>query len=340
MDILACRSHQRCNSMPRQITAFEFNGQPGPEILMNSCNANEICWYSQDSPGNWTKHQIAAEPTIWAAFPVDADADGDLDIAATQGTKQMIFWNWGSGSWVKERITQYGHPRRSVILDYEPDGLPEMLVSYIPWFSTGEPSFLRVFELDRYESSGDAASVVLDTQGSQSWGSISWVSTHPPGTGVVFQVRSGPTYTLMGDWSDTLSTPGSLQGILTDGDRFLQYRTILSTPDPLLTPQLEEVTITWNPLGIGGQGTAEPWLTGPSPNPVADLSLIRLTLESPSSILIKIFDLSGRTVDVLADGVFEAGKHNLVIPELPAGVYLLRAESEYGIQTVRLVVLE
>lgn len=319
---------------------FEFNGEPGPEILMNSVNADEICWYSQESPDSWTEHQIAAEPTIWTAYPADADADGDIDIVATQETTQIIFWNIGAGSWEKERITQYGDPRRSVVLDYEPDGIPELLVSY-PHSSTppGSP-FLRAFNLDRYATSGDTSSVVLDTQGNQSWGSISWESTHPSGTSVEFQVRSGPIYTLMREWSDTLSAPGNLQGILTEGDRFLQYKTILSTSDPFLTPQLEEVTITWGPSGINEQGTVESWLTGPSPNPVLGQSLIMLNLESPGSVRVAFFDLSGRAVDVLADQVFEAGTHSLIMPELPAGVYLLRAEIEYGIQTARFVVLE
>ncbi|MCD6587911.1 MAG: T9SS type A sorting domain-containing protein [Candidatus Fermentibacteraceae bacterium] len=324
-------------NVPRQITVFEFNGQPGPEILMNSVNADEICWYSQDSPDNWTEHQIAAESTIWTAYPVDADADGDLDIAATQETTQIIFWNLGAGSWEKERITQYGDSRRSVVLDYEPDGIPELLVSYPYW---PNPSFLRAFDLDRNATSGDAASVVLDTQGSQSWGSISWESTQPSGTSVVFQVRSGPIYTLMRDWSDTLCTPGNLQGILTDGDRFLQYKTILSTSDPFLTPQLEEVTITWGPSGIAEQGTIEPWLTGPSPNPVSGQSLIMLTLDSPGNVQVAFFDVSGRVVNVLTDQVYEAGTHSLTLPELPAGVYLLRAEIDFSVQTLRFVVLE
>ncbi len=321
---------------PQKITAFEFNGQPGPEILMNSVSATEMCWYSQDSPDNWTKHQIAAESNIWTANPVDADADGDIDIVATQRDAQVIFWNNGGGSWQKERITQYDVSRRSVVLDYEPDGMPDLLVSY-PSYSS---SFLRAFDLERHTASGYASSVVLDTEGSQSWGSISWESTYPSGTSVVFQVRSGPLYTRMRDWSDTLSAPGNLQGILTEGDRFLQYKTILSTSDPFLTPQLEEVTISWGPSGVGEQGTLNPWLTGPSPNPVSGQSSISITLDSPGNVQIAIFDVSGKVVNLPANQVFEAGFHSLALPELPAGIYLLRAVIESGVHTGRFVVLK
>ena len=326
-------------SMPRQITAFEMNGEPGAELLINSVNADEICWYSQDSPDNWTEHQIAPDPAIWRAYPVDLDVDGDIDIVARQGGRQVVYWNQGAGSWTKEFLTLWGHPRESMALDYEPDGLPEILVAHAQW-GPAEPAHLTAYELTRFAASGYVSSVVLDTEGEQDWGEITWDSMELPGTSVGFQVRSGPAYTLMRDWSDTLSAPGSLEGILVDGDRYLQYKAILSTSDPAFTPELNEVTISWEPTGIGAPEGMDDWQSGPFPNPVCSGSRIELNLVEPAAIRLLVLDLSGRLVETLANGTFDEGSYDLSLPSLLPGVYLLRASRGSTVETVKFLVLE
>ena len=79
----------------------------------------------------------------------------------------------------------------------------------------------------------------------------------------------------MGVWSDTLTSPCSLAGILQDGRRYVQYKVILSTSNPDSTSILNDVIISWNPLGIGGDPhTTEYLLIGAEPNPASDFARI------------------------------------------------------------------
>ena len=40
----------------------------------------------------------------------------------------------------------------------------------------------------------------------------------------------------MGDWSINITTPGSLENYLNDGDRYIQYKVLLETVNPGLSP--------------------------------------------------------------------------------------------------------
>jgi len=99
---------------------------------------------------------------------------------------------------------------------------------------------------------GSLESSILDIQGvNYSWNDFDWNATTPANTSVSFQLRASWNYIYMGVWSDTLTSPCSLAGILQDGRRYVQYRVILSTSDPDSTSILNDVTITWNPVGVG-----------------------------------------------------------------------------------------
>lgn len=327
--------------MPRQITAFEMDGQPGVELLMNSVNAGEMCWYGQTAPDVWEAHQIeAGDSGVWTAYPSDVDGDGDQDVGVYQQEMTVcLYWNEGPAMWGFQRITLYGHPGGSVVLDCDLDGENELLVSHVHWNYLDTP-YLGAYELESFEPVGTADSKVLDAQGPCDWGAIDWVAMEPPGTSVAFQVASGPLYTLMRDWSDTLDAPCDLEGILVDGDRFLQYRAILRTSDPLLAPELQEVTITWDPLGIEEPDAGAAWIEGPHPNPASGGSMVTLELESASFVDMEIMDLSGRVASILARGVLDPGGYEYPIPSLPAGVYFLGASCGGNRAVSRFVVLE
>lgn len=107
------------------------------------------------------------------------------------------------------------------------------------------------WNLQEYSSEGSLESSILDTQGDADWYYIDWNATTPLNTSVSFQVRASDDYSIMGAWSDTLTSACLLTGLLNDGDRFVQYRAILNTSDPDTTSILNDITILWDPLGIG-----------------------------------------------------------------------------------------
>lgn len=94
------------------------------------------------------------------------------------------------------------------------------------------------WEVIGYSPEGSLQSSVLDVQESPDWQMIDWTCSEPSGTSVAFQVKASDNSASMGPWSDTLTIPCSLDGILTDGDSLFQYKTIFTTSDPDSTPVL------------------------------------------------------------------------------------------------------
>ena len=74
------------------------------------------------------------------------------------------------------------------------------------------------------------------------------------------------------------------------------------------------------------------------PNPFNPVTTIAFALPERSHVSIRVFDLLGRQVDVVADGVMNAGSHRLSFDAsaLPTGIYMYRLESGGVTQTRRM----
>jgi len=76
------------------------------------------------------------------------------------------------------------------------------------------------------------------------------------------------------------------------------------------------------------------------PNPVSNSSTISFSLSQPENVSLKIIDLNGRLVSILADKTFKEGDHEIVwnAGETDAGIYFLNLQSNEFSQTVKLIV--
>ncbi|MEM8488010.1 MAG: DUF1501 domain-containing protein [Bacteroidota bacterium] len=77
------------------------------------------------------------------------------------------------------------------------------------------------------------------------------------------------------------------------------------------------------------------------PNPVSSQTTIDFSLEQPGAVQIEVFDIQGRQVSELANGVHAAGQHRIAFDagHLPSGTYLYRMVSPNGIQSRKMVVV-
>jgi len=174
------------------------------------------------------------------------------------------------------------------------------------------------------------------------WGYIDWNATTPPGTSVAIFVRASDDYADMGVWSDTITAPCALDAVLNDYDSYFQYRILLETADSDTTPSLHDVTLSWDPLGIGESPDAIPAgtvLLPFSPNPASAPS-VRFGLLEPAYVNVSIFDMSGRLVSENYGDVYFQGYHEVLLGDLYPGIYFCRMTSGDFTALERFVVIE
>ena len=320
----------------------DMDGDGDMDVLGAASTAWDIIWWeNEDGLGiSWTEHIIDGDfEFAKSVYSEDMDGDGDMDVL---GAGYDIFRWWenetGSGtSWIEHTVEGNFQTAISIFSeDIDGDGDMDILgadfsLGDIIWWDIGGP-FLPGGLLD---------SSILDTQMYADWDYLDWNSQTPSGTSVSVQVRASDDHTVMGNWSVILTAPCSLEGILNDGDRYVQYRTIFETSNPDTTPTLNDITISWDPLGISGN-------TGPHsfemlpfyPNPTTSAPSVRFGLPEASSVELFIFDVSGRLVSAIPTEEYAPGYHSLVLDALSPGIYFCRLISGDSMETQCFVVIE
>jgi hypothetical protein len=90
--------------------------------------------------------------------------------------------------------------------------------------------------------------------------------------------------------------------------------------------------------------TDESWLKPCAPNPFVTETRLSYAVPGRAWVRLAIYDVSGRRVTVLADGVHDAGAYSLTWgegnprgPRPPAGVYFARLESGAHVEARKIV---
>jgi hypothetical protein len=144
--------------------------------------------------------------------------------------RYRIEWNasdvlfYIDGTVVHTETVSIPGPMRPAISDYENDGV----VLTVDW--------IRMFP---YLTPGTFTSRVLDAGVQKDWGIITWAADEPGASAVSLAVRTSNTMDLSGN-PFTAVTAGASVGL---SGRYIQYQATLTTPDPALTPVLQQVDV-------------------------------------------------------------------------------------------------
>ncbi len=320
----------------------DIDGDGDMDILGAAYYDDDITWWENiDGSGtSWTRHPIdGGFNGANSVYSEDMDGDGDMDVLGAAYNGGNITW-WeninGSGTiWTKHTIDgDFDGALCAFSEDINGDGNMDILGSAyydgISWW-----------DLTKYSPEGSLESSILNTQGDPDWDYLAWNSHTPPGTSISFKVRASDDHTSMGVWSDTLISPYVLQGILNDGDRYVQYMAILRTSNPDSTPTLNDVTIHWDPLGVGDDPQVTEYLLfGAEPNPSCGSVSIGFAIPELSQVELSVYDITGRLVITPSQREYSPGVHQMQLGELTPGIYFCRMISEDFSATQRFVVIE
>ena len=117
-------------------------------------------------------------------------------------------------------------------------------------------------------------------------------------------------------------------------------------------PSLAGASAAWTATDATPWGSASETLTAQRaaapvpdvaafPNPFAGTTTLRFGLEAASAVRLAVYDVLGREVAVLVEGVVEAGVHEALFSgrDLPSGAYVWRLEADGAVQTGQMTLL-
>lgn len=237
----------------RSVYTADIDGDGDRDVLGAAALAWSVTWWenSNGDGTSWIEHNIHSNFNwAWSVHSEDMDNDGDMDVLGAAYFGNSIVW-WenigGNGLlWIEHTVNSNFVGAQDVnSADLNSDGKSDLLGAA---YEAGQITW---WDVNTYLAAGELVSSILDVGVEAAWDSLNWTAVDPLETSLCFQVRSGTDPQSMGAWSADITAPGSLGNHLTAGDQFVQYRAILETVDPGITPVLEEVTISWGEfLGI------------------------------------------------------------------------------------------
>jgi hypothetical protein len=334
----------------RSVFASDIDGDGDTDILGAASLGWDITWWeNSDGSGNsWIEHSINSNYN-WAfsVYASDIDDDGDTDVLGTAFFGDDITW-WentdGSGlNWYEHLVDgNFDGARDVAAADMDGDGDPDIIGV------AQEDADITWWDVTSCVESSELVSSILDIQAGADWDSLTWTSGEPLGTSIYFQVRCSTDPLYMGDWSTDITTPGSLENYLTDGDQYVQYKVFLETTNPGLSPVLEDVTISWSEFITGIDD--EDNFTKPSafqllpnyPNPFNPTTTIKYSIPSDGFVKLRVFNTLGEEVSTLVNEFKSAGNYEVSFnaANLNSGVYFYKLQAGNFVETKKMILMK
>jgi hypothetical protein len=229
-------------------------------------------------------------------------------------------YSWKFGGPGAERYTHYSH-----------GGLVTPEVCLGPNASLNFWHFIQA-ELESGDYASDGGLVEISTDGGCTWTQIAPVGGYPyriyPGTSTPIPPET-PCFAWTGGWTQVefdlslYEGPARIRFNFGAGEHF-DAEEGWYIDDVVVTDDLASVRIDDGDLHVAPDAFA---LAPVSPNPAARESEIRFASPVRAWVRIEAYEVSGKLVDIIADGVFEPGRHSVrwKCPEdLGPGVYFIR----------------
>ncbi len=319
------------------VRVSDLDGDGDQDLIVSEMDGGRLLLFRNggSSPVVWTREVIDSFSGCAYARPGDIDGDGDYDIVASSfGSAGAVWYENGAGgtSWTEHQIAiGLGAVSCAFPADLDNDGdLDAVLTCY-------NQDKILWYELVEFNQSGWLIGSVLDTGANPQWASLDWNCLLPASTLFSVSYRTSDNPSVMGDWSSPFENPTELSGLL---ERYFQYRIVLETSDPSVSPILESLQLNWDPTGVHGQeGLSDLSVSLVGGNPVRGAMIIRLRSSRKCSIEFGVYDCSGRLVWSASRNLEKDSEDFLQVSRLPDGAYRIHMRDSSGAVTALPVIV-
>ncbi len=298
--------------------------------------------------GTWHHVRVRIEPTGWMRLWVDGEVEDSLQsvIGLLPYTVQTITWggrevgNWGTfrgyvDDWMMgmpEGRTQEGvcpeNMRCFSFEDHSSEDLP--------------PGFRRVSVVRMERRNVRIQSIYVE----EGWITLSWEGPLQLKEGAYFLVErsvDGREFIPVGrvTVATGLVTGGSRgQYLFTDQPNMAEEGVVYYRIRLMEKEEMVESTGMIK-VGLSSEEQEGSHLVGNFPNPAFRRTVIRYELARDGFVRLSLWELSGHLVEVLEEGFRLAGMREFIlhVDKLPSGTYIIRLETEEGVDTHTLVVM-
>ncbi len=217
------------------------------------------------------------------------------------------------------------------VSDFNSNGIPDIL--------TAGSGGLAWWILSEYVPEGMLESSILQAGQVESW---DWFSAEVSevSSGIIgFQFRSSNDPSSMGVWSDTVfAVSSSLEGILEDSTDYLQYRVILQSTDPGVSPVVNQVEFSFSGVPAGVEPSNNHFSVVPETNPLCRSVQVQVETDIDSQFELTLYDVTGRVINSTT-AFLSRGIHSINLGDVQSGLYYLSAESQEVLSISRITVL-
>ena len=286
----------------------------------------------------WEQHMLDDEFLgAYVVHVADLTGDGYPDIVAGAGypigTDEVVLWENAGGTgtnWLKHLLdsgyTCYDIKTADINNDSVMDVVTVNANGPVYWLSL------------HGEDNGVLTSSILDLVGYPEWQTINWEGMEPEGTDMSFLVRGSNNPDDMGVWSEAIQEPGDVSTYLDSTYRFIQYAVMMETSGLFGTPVLNQISFQYDNMGINGDEQSGIVLQPVAPNPSGRCPVLSFSTFGVRDAELTVFDLSGRQVFSISDR-WSSGSHDVALPLLSSGTYMVYLVSEGFRQASRFMVL-
>jgi hypothetical protein len=100
------------------------------------------------------------------------------------------------------------------------------------------------YDLTTYKESGSLISTTLDGGEAPGWSTLSWDASDDANTSMTVQVRASNDPLQLGPFVEVPMSGAQLDDLIEPNAQFLQYRLVLGTTDPAVSPIVHQVAVT------------------------------------------------------------------------------------------------
>ena len=358
------------------VFAIDVDGDADIDVLSASYYDDKIAWYENDGQESFTTHIITTDSeAARSVFAIDVDGDDDIDVFSASYGDDKIAWyeNDGSENFSAHTINSSANGAVSVFaIDVDGDADIDVLSASwldakIAWYENlGVPNFSLSlgsynppivipagggsFQFDCLVQNNDSIAYTFD----------GWIEALKPDSSLISPIalRSGlilaPGENMF--WNDlTQYVPASApageytyiakSGIFADSVIASDSFTFEKLAGDDSGSDNNEWTLTgWGETSepISGNIPAQYRLGHNYPNPFNPTTTVTFDLPEAGLVSLIVYDIQGREVARLADGIKPAGSHQITFDgsELSSGVYFAKMEAGDFRQTRKMLLIK